>query len=383
MSEDIIKTIHAAKYGQNICYLGPSLQQAKELIWQPICERLWQLGWDFTPVVSKSRIELRNNRKIYVLGAEKISRVRGHRFLKVYMDEVAFFTHPLKEIWRALRPTLSDYKGGAIVATTPNGRGTDAYEFYRSITEKESWKYFSWTTADNPFIDRDEIESAKRELDEKSFKQEYMATWETYEGLCYYNFDEDTHVSDCKTFALGVPVHIAFDFNVNPTTLLVSQMVNGVKFVRREYSFADSSTERTIKAFIQDYPSISSLPVKIRGDAAGNQRKSTTGKSDYEYVHAALNAAGIKFTHEVPAANPAIIDRVNAVNGWLKPMIGPSKIVVDPSCKELIKDLGGQKTEGRLPSPANNLGHKADALGYDIHWDHLMSKRQTGSQRNY
>jgi hypothetical protein len=77
--------------------------------------------------------------------------------------------------------------------------------------------------------------------------------------------------------------------------------------------------------------------------------------------------------HEVRGSNPAIIDRVNTVNGWLKPMVGKPRIVIDPACKHLIKDLSGQKLDGRHPSPENNLGHKADALGYDVYWESLAA----------
>lgn len=376
MAEDIIRTIHTAKYGQNICYLGPTLQQSKELIWQPICDRLYELGWDYTPVVSKSRIELSRGRKIYVLGAEKIERVRGHKFLKAYMDEVAFFSHPLKEIWRALRPTLSDYKGGAIVATTPNGKGTDAYDFFSKIRASEFWTYHSWTTSDNPFIDLKEIEDAKRELDEKSFQQEYMATWESFIGLAYYNFDENIHIVKQPPIDFDTPLHIALDFNVNPTTLLLSQYDKSDDMMRykKEYSFANSSTEATIKAFCDDHrPYVDRLKIKVRGDSAGNNRSSNTGKSDYHYVEEMLKHYGFSYTREVLPKNPAIVDRVKTANGWLKPVKGRHRVEIDPSMVELIRDLSSQELDGRHPSDKNNRGHKADAWGYDIYYQSLMA----------
>lgn len=229
---------------------------------------------------------------------------------------------------------------------------------------------------ENPWIDPAMIEEAMNDLDAKAFAQEYMATWETYEGLAYYNFDESLHVKECGNFDPSLPVSIALDFNVNPTTLLVTSYRQGRKFIHREYSFADSSTERTIKAFIDDFKvKPSHLPVQIRGDSAGNQRKSTTGKSDYAYIIEAMKNSGIPHIFQVPSVNPPIIDRVNIVNGWLRPLIGIPRIVIDPSCKHLIKDLAGQKLDGRIPSGNNNLGHKADALGYDIYWESLAEKR--------
>ena len=36
----------------------------------------------------------------------------------------------------------------------------------------------------------EEIEAAKRDMDERTFKQEYLAQWVDYSGLIYYAFGE-------------------------------------------------------------------------------------------------------------------------------------------------------------------------------------------------
>jgi hypothetical protein len=383
MLERCLRKLAYSKKNAEVYYIGPTNQSSKELAWDFFQNRIYRLGWECKPLISRQVFLLPDDRKLYVIGAEKIERIRGHKVWHVAMDEVAYYSKSLSHIWKAVRPALSDLKGTADFGTTPNGKGSDAHDWFQYHKGNFGWAYHHWTSLENPWLDPKEIEDAKRDLDEKAFRQEYEATWETYEGLAYYNFNDDTHVKPCSTFTPGVPLHLVFDFNVNPTTLLVSQFVGDKMYYRREYSFADSSTERTIKAFITDYKDLSTLPVKIRGDASGNQRKSTTGRTDYQYIHEALTNDRIGFHHEVPSVNPPIIDRLNAVNGWLKPLVGEPKIIIDPSCKYLIKDLGGQKLEGRHPSPANNLGHKADALGYDIFWQHMLSKRPQSIQTRY
>lgn len=372
MLERCLRKMSFSKANAEVYYIGPTNQQSKELAWDFFTNRIAELRWECRPLVSRQVFLLPDNRKLYVIGAEKIERIRGHKVWHVAMDEVAYYTKTLAHIWKAVRPALSDLKGTADFGTTPNGKGSDAYDWFQTHKGNFGWAYHHWKSIENPWLDPQEIEDAKKDLDEKAFRQEYEATWETYEGLAYYNFDESLHVRPCSELDLSFDVHIALDFNVNPTTLLVTQYDGKTMFVRREYSFSDSSTERTIQAFIQDFKGKLSRPVRIRGDSAGNQRKSTTGRSDYAYIHEALNHHGISYLHEVRGSNPAIIDRVNTVNGWLKPMVGAPRVVVDPTCKHLIKDLGGQKLDGRHPSPENNLGHKADALGYDIYWESLV-----------
>ena len=362
----------------DIYYIGPTNQQAKELAWDPIEERLYELGWQYKDLVSKSRFELSHGRKIYVIGAEKISRIRGHKCWHVVFDELAYFSQPFNQVWhRAARPTLSDLRGSADFATTPDGKGTEAYDVWRAAQGAENWQTFSWHTKDNPWISDDEIEEAKLDLDEVSFRQEYEATWESYEGNAYYNFSENIHIKDCGTIDYDKPLHLCFDFNVNPTSLVLSQRVGDAMFYRKEYSEANSSTEETVRHFCEEHlGQRDKITIKIRGDASGKNRSSNTGRSDYYYAEEMLRENGYAYSREVPSKNPAIIDRVKYVNGWLKPMRGDARIIVDPSCTDLIRDLSSQGLDGRVPSKKNNLGHKADALGYDIYWEHINSQRK-------
>lgn len=374
--EDILKTINQLPPYGELIYIGPSLIQAKELIWEPLDRRMRQLKWNYSPYISKSRFELSRHRKIYILGAEKIRRVRGHKYYKAYLDEIAFFSTPISEVWMAIRPALSDARGGAIVSTTPNGKGTDAYDFYLSTLNIPGWKYFHWRTLDNPFLDPVEIENAKKELDEKSFKQEYEAEWQSFEGLAYYNFDENVHIVKQPEITAELPLHLCFDFNVNPTTLLLSQPHEGMLRYKKEYSFKNSSTESTVEAFCLDFLNKREhLKLNIRGDATGSSRSANTGRSDYYYVQQILTKYGFRYNYEVASSNPPIVDRLKTVNGWLKPVVGSHRVEIDPSCKELIRDLSSQALDGRKPSDSNNLGHKADAFGYDIYYENLLHRK--------
>ena len=375
ITEDILKTAAEMPPYAEIFYFAPTNIQAVELIWEPLEYRLDQLGWAYTPKISKQRFELSKKRKIYVIGMEKVRRVRGHALAKAYVDEIAFYDGDINKIWRAIRPTLSDLKGGAIFSTTPNGKGTPAYEFYIETLEKQDWRYFHWCSLDNPYLDRQEIEDAKTELDERSFRQEYEASWESFEGLAYYSFDPAIHVMDQPPIDWQLPLHLVFDFNVNPTTLLISQFEDGAMRYKREYSLKHSSTEETVIQFARDFAKhAADAKLVIRGDAAGRARSSTTGRSDYEYVCEILTAQGFRWEKQVLSHNPAIVDRVKKVNSWLKPFSGLPKIQICPCCKELIKDLSSQETKGRIPSDKGNIGHKADALGYDIFYQDRVLK---------
>lgn len=379
ITEAICRAVQQAPLGAKIFYIGPTLQQAYELIWDALRDRFDELLWKYEDKKSERRFEFKGGISVYVIGGEKIRRIRGHKVFFLCIDELAFFETDLNEVWRACRPTLTDLKGSAIVATTPNGKGTQAYDFYLEALKKTEWAIHSWVTLENPFIDPLEIEAAKHELDERSFRQEYLAEWESFDGLAYYNFNEKIHIVR-QEINLDSPLYLCFDFNVNPTTLILRQSKIDRHLEKlcyaKEYSIKNSSTIDTLRNFCEDYKVFKDrVRLKIRGDSTGDNRKSSTGRSDYYYVKEILSDYGFNYEYEVPSKNPPIIDRVQHVNNYLRNVKGEHRIEVDPTCVELIRDLSSQVLEGRFPSDKNNLGHRADAIGYDVHMDYLMKHR--------
>ena len=104
--------------------------------------------------------------------SENIDMMRGQKFHYVIIDEAAYGKN-LKEGWeRVIRPTLTDYQGGALFVSTPRG-----FDYFYSLSQINSgdWKTFKFTTFDNPFIPVSEIEDARLMLPHAVFEQEYMA----------------------------------------------------------------------------------------------------------------------------------------------------------------------------------------------------------------
>ena len=87
--------------------------------------------------------------------------------------------------------------------------------------------------------------------------------------------------------------------------------------------------------------------------------------------------AGGMFLLEAMARLSAVVDRISHANAYLQNCEGESRIEIDPSCKDLIRDLSSQElVEGtRMPSDKGNVGHKADAFGYAVYWDHIAHQR--------
>lgn len=162
--------------GSAVLYVSPTMGQSRQIIW----DLLLSLGRDViqTSHVNNLDITLINGARIYVRGSDRPDTLRGVSLTYAVLDEVADIK---VEAWeQVIRASLSDKKGRAIFIGTPKGRNWFYDLFNLGKNEKDpEWKSWHFTTKDNPMIDPKEIESAKKTLSSFSFKQEYMASFDT------------------------------------------------------------------------------------------------------------------------------------------------------------------------------------------------------------
>ena len=161
--------------GSAVMYVAPTQGQARQIIW----DVLMDLGRDViqSSHVNNMDITLINGAKIYVRGSDRPDTLRGVSLTFLVLDEVADIK---SETWeKVLRASLSDKKGSALFIGTPKGRNW-FYDMYNlgKTEEDTEWKSWHFTTKDNPLIDPQEIEGAKKTLSSFSFKQEYEASFD-------------------------------------------------------------------------------------------------------------------------------------------------------------------------------------------------------------
>jgi hypothetical protein len=117
--------------------------------------------------VGGSRVEM------WTLGNET---VRGNKYRLVIINEAALVPG-LKAKWvEAIRPTLADYRGRAVIMSTPRGRN-DFWHIYQTAVSNrdDGWAAYSYPTWENPHIAREEIDSMRATMTERAFKQEVEA----------------------------------------------------------------------------------------------------------------------------------------------------------------------------------------------------------------
>ncbi len=181
------------------------------------------------------------------------------------------------------------------------------------------------------------------------------------DGQVYYAFDREVHVCDKIKKGNG-QIYIGMDFNVEPMTAILAQVVNNEYHIFDEVFLNNSDTFKMVNE------------LKNRGyygtvipDSTGKNRK-TSGKSD----HLILKEAGYQIP---PVRNPFVTDRVNNVNR----LFTANKIKINPRCKKLINDLEKVAWKNNQLDQKTNpsLTHISDALGYFLWWASPLKPQTT------
>lgn len=223
--EEMIGVAVAAN-DRRIAYIAPTFDQARDIAWDQLKQRCAPIA----RYINGSRLEIAlatqdGGTSLIVLKSwDAIESLRGQKFNFLVLDEVAM----MKNFWsgwkEVLRPTLTDAKGGAMFISTPKGFNHfyDLYNFENDKKYEGTFKSFHATTYDNPYMDPSEVDSAKKELDEDRFAQEYMADFRKMEGLIYKEFNRSVDLFD--DFTPRKPVMMTYagiDFGyTNPTALI-------------------------------------------------------------------------------------------------------------------------------------------------------------------
>lgn len=401
----------------NYFVAAPTHAQAKRIYWKDLKDMLPD---QLITRISESElsISLYNGATIYVVGMDKPERIEGISWNGGILDEYA---NMKPQAWMEnVRPALSDRNGWCWLIGVPEGRN-HYYDLYvQALSDKTGeWAVFQWPSAD--ILPEAEIESAKRMLDERSFRQEYCAEFTDFAGKAYYNFDMGKHVSGALAYNIYQPLIFCFDFNVSPGVAVVCQeqvlpgcferipnprlfqgpdaLQQALKhpdqfcaFIRKpivgtgvigEVHIANNSTTPAVcRKLIADWPDHKG-EIYCYGDASGGARGTAKiAGSDWDLIYQELAGYyGDKINIMVPKANGPERTRINATNARLQSADGTISMLVSDECKYLIRDFEGVRVleggSGEIDKKRDpKLTHISDALSYYLVYEFPMQAEQ-------
>lgn len=352
----------AAIAKSKIAYIAPTYQQARDIAWSHLVKDCK----DAARTINETRLEITlvNNSQIVLRGWESIETLRGQNFDLIVLDEVAMMRN-FREMWQeVIRPTLTDTRGEGIFISTPKGFN-HFYDLYNLQDTDTDYKSFHFTSYDNTYIPKDEIDKARLELTEDRFAQEYLADFRKTEGLVYKEFNRDRHVFSEPGFE-GVVHQVVktfggHDFGThNPcASITIEKDKDSVYWVTNEF----------YKAGLTDAQQADYIAA-LGWNECYPDPESASGKLE-------LEKRGVN-VREVIKNKDSIRNGINVVRELFK----SNRLFISSSCINLIWELETYSYPEKKPdhneeeNPIKENDHALDALRYALSME-IGSKRES------
>lgn len=328
--------------GKRVCYVAPTYQQARDIAWQMLVKELKP------PKPNESRLEFKiGDSLVQLRGWEAVETLRGQHFDFIVIDEVAM----MRNFWinweEVIRPTLTDTRGQVMFISTPKGFN-HFYDLFNKENDHEDYKSFHFTSYDNPFIPKDELDKAKEEIPENRFEQEYNANFKKTEGLVYKEFNRERDVTTKEPSNI-IDTILGIDFGYTNPASIVPIRIDGDNhyWVKEEWYKTGQTTDQIAEQSIL-YKSTKCYPDPAEPDRI-----------------AILQKAGLN-CREVSKDIVAGVDHV-------RELFKQGRIHIHPDCKNLIYELETYRYPDKKPEtnevekPVKDNDHALDALRYALY----------------
>ena len=273
-----------------------------------------------------------------------------------------FDEEPPEDVYRECKMRVLDKKGDIFGTMTPLKGLTFVYDeiYLNSANSDEVWcEFIEW--ADNPFLDKDEIEEFSLTLPEKELESRKFGRFRDDSGLVYTEFDENRHVIDPFPIPFEWQNTLSIDPGLNNPLSCHWYCVDydGNVFVVAEHYEA----KRDIDYHAEAIKRISDEIGWRRGydgriysliDSAANQKTLASVKSVTELFY----ERGI-------AVNPNVDKNLFSGIAKVKEYFKTDKIFIFRSCVNLIRELKSYRWgDGDVPIKRDD--HCLDELRYFI-----------------
>lgn len=231
--------------------VSPTFAQT-DIMWRMITKLLPQKYIKQT-FLGKLCIEMKNGATIWAKSAEKYDNLRGEGLDGVVLDEAAMI-HP--DAWfKVIRPALMDKQGWAMFCTTPRGKNW-YYRLYKKGVKGDAnynanWESFTFSSYDNPFLEREELEEVVQDLSELEYEQEILAIFLSDGGTVFKNLDSCTRHNildeyiEGRVYTMGVDLGRHQDFTVITVgDTQTKEIVYFERFNKTAWSYVRSRVKR-------------------------------------------------------------------------------------------------------------------------------------------
>ena len=240
---------------------------------------------------SDNYIRLKNGSEIIFRSAEKYDNIRGLTVDYGILDEAAFMK---EDAWKeAIKPVFLVRGKKVLFVSTPKGKNWfhELYQLARS-NDYENYIAYTGSSYDTPYINKEEIEDAKRTLPTNVFQQEYLAKFIDSGGEVFSNLQSNimpTWAQNNSKIYCGIDLGKQEDFTVATFMTAEGKVIDIYRANAQEWT----QMTREIITRVKRYQATVMIEVNSIGDVIYEQVKGqwadthpfvTTSKSKNEII---------------------------------------------------------------------------------------------------
>lgn len=365
---------------------APTYGQAKKIFWDDLKKLSLSAMHERKPSESELKIFMPNGTEIHVIGLDKPERIEGVPWTGGGVDEIADVK---PDGWEAnilpalntVNPTRPDHRAWCWLLGVPDGLNHyyELAEYARTANDPE-WELFHWKSAE--ILPPDVIESAKRSMSLRQYRQEFEASFETANGRIYEDYGPANYTRE--TIQPHEQLLWYHDFNFTPMSSGIGvRRGEGGKdvYMLDEIILTSAIARQSAMEFVEKFKTHENRHVLLYGDPAGRAGEKHGHASDYTEMESYLRANGWTVTRRVKPAAPAIKDRQNSVRAKIMTASGDVSLFVHPqNAPYTHKGLATVQTKkgSTFLEEVTDYQHITTAVGYFIDYEFPIVK-QTAS----
>lgn len=357
----------------NSGYFAPTYAQIRDIFYPTVEEVAYEWGLKTSIHESNKEVHLysgaRYRSTVLCRSMEKPGDIVGFKIGKALIDELDVMKAAKAAIaWRKImarmRYKVDGLKNQIDVTTTPEGFKFVYQQFVKALRDKPSLEQLyglvQASTYDNAKNLPDDYISSLHQSYPPQLIEAYIRGQfcNLVSGSVYPNFDRVLNHTP-ERIREGEAVHIGMDFNVMNMTAAVNVVRDDLPLTLGELTEV-RDTPAMAKLIKERYKD-KGHAVAIYPDASG---QNTSSKNASESDLSILKQAG--FTIVVNGTNPAVRDRVNAVNALILNDTGQRRWKVNTDACPVLTEAFEQQAYDKNGEPDKKSGHDhpPDAVGY-------------------
>lgn len=158
---------------------------------------------------------LKNGSRLSFEQVQNHDSIRGKTIHYMVLDEFALYTE--ESYYQSIQPTMATTRPKCLIISTPRGKGL----FYQLYTKgldinEQHYKSIQAPSNSNPLINQEFMDDVKRSVNEKIYKQEYLAEFIDDTGSVFTNIriNLNNEIVKTKYNWAGLDIGIEYDYTV-------------------------------------------------------------------------------------------------------------------------------------------------------------------------